>query len=167
MPKPLSADTATGSILHQWSVTEFTRYDRSRSWYAFMISVAAVLIVYGMWSNNFLFALIIILAGIILFLQEQREPIDVDFAISELGVVIGRRFYPYEELEHFFIVYRPPEVQTLFFETKNMLHPRVRVPLDDRNPIDIRHTLQAFLPEDTDRTEEPMSDMIARRWRLM
>lgn len=167
MPTSLLKDIPTGNVLHQWPVMEFTKYDRNRLWYAVMIPAALLLVAYGMISNNFLFSLIIILAGIILFLHEHQEPMTVNFAITELGIAIGNRFYPYDELTAFFIVYQPPEVQTLFFETKNILRPRIRVPLDDRNPVDIRHTLQAFLPEDTDRAEEPMSDMVARRWRLM
>lgn len=167
MPQTLRAGVQTGEILHHWTVQEYARYDRTVWWYVFMISVGLVFIVYGVLSSNFLFSLIILLAGIIFFLQSRAEPLAVDFQIAELGVRIGSRFYSYEELDGFFVIYHPPEVKTLFLETKHALRPRLRIPLMDANPVEVRHTLQAFLPEDVERTEEPMSDMISRRWGMM
>lgn len=167
MPKSIHTDVPTGDIFHSWQVEEFVKYDRNRLWHIFMIIAGLLLVVYGMMSNNFLFSLIIILAGIILFLHSHGEPLLIPFRIAELGVVVGDRFYPYDELDMFFIIYQPPEVKTLFLEPKSPLRPRLRIPLGDVNPVEVRHTLQAFLSEDTERNEEPMSDMIARRWRLL
>ena len=161
-------DLPMGETLYRWTIKEYEPYERNRAWYVFMVLVGLGLVFYGILSNNFLFSLIIILAGIILFLHEHQEPLLVNFEIAELGIVVGNRFYSYDELDAFFIIYQPPEVKTLFFETKDILRPRLRIPLEnDTNPLEVRHTLQTFLPEDVDRTEEPMSDMIARRWRLM
>lgn len=167
MPKTLQPDIMTGPVVHQWTVAEYTQYERNRFWYIFMISVAVMLVVWGMVSNNFLFSLIIILASIILYFQSHQEPLSVSFAIAELGVIVGNRFYPYDELTGFYIIYNPPEVKTLFLVTKNPIRPNIKVWLADVNPNDIRGTLQAFLTEDIESTEEPMSDMIARRWRLL
>lgn len=167
MPTTIRTDIQTGEILHRWSVEEYARYDRTIWWYVFMISVSLIFVVYGIFSSNFLFSLIIILAGIILFLQSRADPLVVDFQVAELGVLIGNRFYPYEELDGFFVIYNPPEVKMLFFETKSAVRPRLRIPLTDANPVEVRHTLQAFLPEDIECTEEPMSDMISRRLGIM
>ena len=89
------------------------------------------------------------------------------FQIAELGVIVGKRFYHYDELKSFYLVYQPPEVKTLFFETKNPLRPHLRVSLYDVNPLQVRDTLRQFLTEDLDHTEEPLSDMIARHWRIL
>jgi hypothetical protein len=167
MPKRLHTDVATGDLIHEWTVAEYAQYDRNRAWHIIMITLGVALVVYGMFANNFLFSLIIILAAIIFFLQSRAEPMSVLFQVAELGVIVGDRFYPYDELDSFFVIYNPPDVKIVFFETKNPLRPRLRVPLMDMNPVEVRHTLQEFLPEDTERTEEPMSDMIARQWRLM
>lgn len=167
MPQLLQTDIATGDILSRWDVEEYARHDRTRVWYVFMLAVGVGFVLYGVFTNNFLFSLIIILAAIILFFQSRTEPFSVTFQIAELGVMVGNRFYPYDELDSFFIVYNPPEVKTLFLETRSSLRPRLRIPLCEMNPVEVRHTLQAFLPEDLERTEEPMSDMISRRWGLM
>ena len=132
-----------------------------------MITIGLIFVLYGIFSNNFLFSLIIILTGIILFVHSRQEPMPLPFQIAELGVIVGKRFYHYDELKSFYLVYQPPEVKTLFFETKNPLRPHLRVSLYDVNPLQVRDTLRQFLTEDLDHTEEPLSDMIARHWRIL
>ncbi len=167
MPKRLEPNLPTGDILHSWTVEEFVQYARSRAWYVFMFVIGLALVGYGIFTNNFLFALVIILVAIILFLHAHQSPLEVPFNIAELGVAVGDRWYPYEELDSFYIIYNPPEVKMVFFEPKNLLRPRLRVPLQDMNPVEVRQTLTSYLPEDTERTEEPISDMIARHWRIL
>lgn len=164
MPKPLSQQPQTGAVLHEWAVREYEEHPRSPYWYIVMIILGILLVAYGFFTGNFLFALIIILAGIIVFLQSYEEPIQIPFRITELGIIISNRFYSYSEFEHFAIVYHPPEVKTLYLDTKSFSKPLIRIPLQDQNPVAIRHTLQEFLLEDLEREEEPLSDRIARNW---
>jgi hypothetical protein len=51
-------------------------------------------------------------------------------------------------------------------ETKNGMRPLVRIPLLDKNPIEVKHSLREFLLEDTDKEEEPVSDRLARNWQF-
>ncbi|HYE59801.1 MAG TPA: hypothetical protein VEA18_01290 [Candidatus Kapabacteria bacterium] len=166
MPKLLEQDIPTGDILHEWTLKEYHQHERGSTWYIVMITFGIILVLYGVISKNFLFSLIIILAAIILFLQSHQEAPDVPFAITELGVVINNRFYPFSELEDFYIIYQPPEVKTLFIHTKSTFRPTLRIPLMDNNPMEIRQTLREYLPENTEKEEEPLADTIARRWKL-
>jgi hypothetical protein len=69
-------------------------------------------------------------------------------------------------LRDFFIIYNPKEeVKMLFFETTG-LKPRLRIPLVDEDPTQIRKTLLNFLEEDLKQEDEPLSDYIARKWKL-
>ena len=45
----------------------------------------------------------IILFAIILFLQSHQLPPQVDFKITELGIIVGGRFYTYSEFNNFYI----------------------------------------------------------------
>lgn len=165
MPKQLTENQLIGDVLFEWIVPEYDKHERPRRWYMIMGTVAAVLILFGMFSGNFLFSLIIILAAIILFLQSQQEPLHVVFAITELGVIVGNRFYEYGELESFYIIYEPPDVKTMFIETDSIFRPRLRVPLVDMNPLDVQAVMRAYLLEDIEK-EEPYSDRFARNWRI-
>jgi len=164
MPEKITDQTLLGEVLHEWTVQEYEQHERNTAWYVVMIILSILLIGYGIFSGNFLFALIIILFAIILFLQSHQQPLQVPFQITELGVSLGNRFYLYSEFEDFYIIYNPPEVKTLFLETKNNLRPILRVPLLDKNPLEIKHSLREFLIENTEKENEPLSDRVARNW---
>lgn len=165
MPKQIDEQTLVGGILHEWTIQEYERHERGTFWYVFMISIGLALVLYALATQNFLFALIIILFAIILFLQSHQEPLQVQFQITELGVIISRRFYTWSEFNNYYIIYEPPHVKTLFLDTASTLRPVLRVPLLDMNPNEIRHTLNQYLTEDVEK-EEPLSDRMARNWRI-
>lgn len=128
--------------------------------------VGVSLLVYSIIDANYLFVLIIVLFGIILFLQEMQEPMDVTFAITETGVVVGRKFYSYSELENFWMIYNPPMVKTLYFLTKDLLKHRLQVALLDNDPRPIRDFLSQYLKEDLEQEDEPLSDKMGRTLKL-
>ncbi len=166
MPRPLTEETSIGEVHHRWIISEYEQHERGSWWYIAMITLGLALVLYGAFTLNFLFSLIIILAWIILFLQSKTAPAQVTFQITELGIAIASRFYPYSELVQFYIIYNPPEVKTLFIETKSSMRPTIRIPLLEENPVEIRETLRQYLLEDLEREEEPMSDTLARRWKI-
>ncbi len=165
MPQQITENTTIGNPLYEWAFPEYEKFSRGRLWYAIMISLGVIFIVYGMASGNFLFSLIIALFGIILFIQQHQDPHQIAFAITDLGIVVGNRFYTYSELEAFYIIYDPP-IKTLFFETKTTLHPVLHIPIQDQNPLDLRFALLEFLPEDLEKDAEPTSELAARNWKI-
>ncbi len=166
MPKVIDDSTIVGNPLMEWSVAEYDQHERPTAWYVLMTIIGVTLVGYGIFTNNFMFALIIILFAIVIFLQSHQDPIVIPFSITELGVVINNRLYTYSELTDFYIIYNPPEVKMLFLETKSSLRPRLRIPLMDENPNEVRELLLEFLEENLAKEEEPLSDMVARRWRI-
>lgn len=166
MPKTLTPDLPIGDIHHQWLVEEYEQHERGSWWYIIMISLGLVLVVYAMVTLNFLFALTIVLSAIIIFLQSHQTALQIPFAITELGVVVGSKFYQYNELGEFYIIYKPPEVKTIFIETKSIIRPTIRVHLHDQNPLEIRDTLRQYLPENVEKEEEPLAALAARRFKI-
>ncbi|MBU0597077.1 hypothetical protein KJ641_03470 [Patescibacteria group bacterium] len=166
MPIKIEEDTIVGSLKFEWTIQEYDQHERNRAWYFFMLVVGFILIIQAVLTGNFLFALIIILFAIILFLQSHQEPLQVPFQITELGIIISDRFYTWKEFESFYIIYQPPQVKTLFLETGSIWRPILRIPLLDNNPIEIKHTLREFLAEDLEKEEEPISDQLGRNWRI-
>jgi len=166
MPQAVTEQTLTGDVIHEWVVREYDRHDRGQLWYIGMTLAGMALVIYAVVTGNFLFALIIILAAIILFLQHHQEAQEVLFQITETGIVVGTKFYEYSELDSFYIIFNPPDVKTLFIETKSAVRPLVRIPLMDNNPLEIRNLMQEFLPEDLEKEEEPLSDTFARKWKI-
>lgn len=166
MPEQITDQTSIGDIVLEWTFPEYEKYSRSRRWYIIIGIVGAFFILYGMLTGNFLFSLIIALTGIILFLQQHQTPAEIPFAITDLGVIVSNRLYLYRELESFYIVYQPPEIKTLFLETKSVIRPLLRIPLQEQDPVEVRFSLLEFMTEDSEKEEEPMSDAASRNWKL-
>ena len=99
-----------------------------------------------------------------MFLQSHQDAPQIPFRITDLGIIVGNKFYDYSEFESFYIIYKLPLVKTLFLETKSVLQPAIRIPLLDNNPIEVKHSLREFLVEDMEKEEEPLADRAARNW---
>ena len=166
MPQTIREDTIIGDVHYAWRVKEYEQHARGNRWYAVSILAGLALIIYGIITGNFIFSLIIILFAIILFLQAHQHAPDVQFAVTELGIVIGSKFYTYSEFDVFYIIYAPPRVKTLFLDTKSIFRPILRVPLLDLNSVDITHSLREFLPEDLEKEDEPIADAWVRNWKI-
>ena|SRR3989344_9280896 len=160
------AEANTGRVVFDWVVNEYEKHDRSKRWYVLMAVVGAALLLYAVISGNYLFALIVVLFGIILFLQDMLQPAEVSFAITEAGIVVGNKFYPFKEITNYWMIYNPPEVKNIYFSTNNILKHRLQISLLDNDPRPIRDFLNQFLVEDLDQEEEPLSDRLGRVFKL-
>lgn len=167
MPKYITPDTQVGDVFHIWDVQEYEQHQRGRNWYILIALAGAFFIGYALWNSNPLFALVVVLSGVIIFLQAKQIPPSHQFAIAETGIVIGNKIYSYSEFEEFYIIYQPPAVKALFIETKDVTRPKMRIPLEDgMDPLDLRHTLRAYLPENIEKEEEPMMDSWVRKMKI-
>lgn len=166
MPKQLTPQLFIGDILHEWDVNEYEQYERPRNWYLVVGGLGLALVLFGVFTNNFLFTLIILLAGIIVFMQSQQTPLQVPVALTNRGIIIGRRFYSYDEFTEFYILFIPGQVKALFLETSSILQPRIQLPLDDVDATDIRETLRMYIEENFEKEEEPVSEQMRKMWRI-
>jgi hypothetical protein len=167
MPKVIDENSFVGEVLHEWSVPEYEQHLRNTAWFVIMGVLGFAFIAYAIFTGNFLFALIIVLFAIIIFLQSHQEPIIIPFRITELGLVVNNRFYTFSELNKFYIIFNPDdEVRMLYIEMASAMRPQLRIPLMDMDPNEVRMTLREFMEEDLEKEEEPFSDMFARKWRI-
>lgn len=159
-------NTKHGKILAEWQVPEYIRYAHSVSWYIFMGIVAAIFLVQAILSLNFLFIIIILLIASIVFLHERGTPEMLDFLIVEDGIVLGERFYAYKDLNEFWIIYEPPEVQILYFGLRQTFRHDLPIHLEDQNPVTIRQILLNHLEENIEKEEEATEERLARMLQL-
>ena len=121
-----------------------------------------VIILYSIFTANFLFAVIIVLIALIIFAQSHLSPIPIDFEISEDGLKLGDGFYPWREIKDFTILYQPPDVMKIYIDFKSNWRPHLSVPLDNQDPVKVRKILVKYLPENLERQAEPFSDQFSR-----
>ena len=152
--------------LISWDIPEYNDHTRSRRWYITAGIGALLLLLYSVFTANFLFALIIIIAAIILLIQDKRKSPAINFAITPEGIFLGKNFYEYSKFKSFWLYYEPDENKLLFFEFKNNVRPRISIPLLNKNPLHIRKILLKFLEEDLEKENEPLSEQLTRLLKL-
>lgn len=166
MPIPITEQTVVGNIHHQWSFPAYKHYKRKRSWFVLVGIALFILIFISMVQGNFLFPPILILFAIIIFVQSGQNSPDIHFSITELGIIVGNRFYEYKELTEFYFFYAPPTVESLYFETSSLTRPRIHVELNGEDPVAVRDTLLEYLEENLEKEEEPLTERFGREWMI-
>lgn len=155
-----------GRVLFEWKIKEFDKYKKDWQWIVGGVILGGGLLYYSIITGNFLFSIIIILAGFIALIREFIEPEEEIFQIMDAGVRFGERFFLYKEFNSFYIIYEPPAVKNLYLKFKNSVIPRLSVNLDTQNPLHVRDNLLEFLNEDIQEEDEAGSDFWARNLRL-
>lgn len=156
-----------GDEIIGWEIPEYDKHDRSKSWYIIATIAVIALLAYSFLTANFLFAVIIIVASLVIVIHDGREPDMVYFSITDEGVIIGRKFYDFDDIKDFAIVYKPKQgIKNLYFEFKSAVKHRLSIPLQDLNPLPIRDNLLRFLKEDLDRTDQSTSEGIAKMLKI-
>lgn len=147
-----------GEIFFQWKIPQFQVFERSFYWYILMIVVAVLLLIYCFLTKNIYFGLIIILGVFVIFLKTYNAPRMLTFKITEDGLVVGRQFIKYSNINSFYFIYRPP-VKKIFFDLKSVA-PDFSVPLGDLNPLAVREKLLEYLVEDVEKEYQSFDDQI-------
>lgn len=155
-----------GEPVLAWEVDEYPRVERSRRWYVLASLVATALIIYAVVTANFLFAVIVLMIGVITLATSFSEPTRVEVIFTTLGMVVGSRFYEYRAIKDFSLAYNPPLVKNLYVTFTSPLTPFLSIPLEDTDPNEIREHLMAYCQENLDRTEESLTDRLQRMYKL-
>jgi len=86
----------------EWQAHEFNYREKSVSWYWLSIIAAIIILSVSVWQKNFLFAIFIVIAEILVLVWAQKKPRIVDFRIDEKGLTVdGKKFYPYSSIGAF------------------------------------------------------------------
>ena len=163
------ASPASGheKIFFSWQIPEYEKHDRGRNWHIAAFGISLLLLLFSLATLNFLFALIIAISAFVIIMNHGQEPPLLEVVISESGLRIGNRFYDYDEIKNFAIVYKPQQgVKQLYLEFKSWYRHRLSLPLLDINPVLLRRALLEFLDEDKEREEPPLTESLARLLKL-
>ena len=153
-------------VLMSWDVDEYTRHDRGPMWYVVAAIIGTGLIIFALITANFLFAVIILMFGVISFVLHLREPSKIDVAITNLGIALSDSFISYKDIRDFSIVFNPPAVKLIYIDFKSSFKPLLAIPLENIDPNDAREILLQYVKENLSRTEETFTDLICRVYKI-
>ena len=160
-PEALSQDR----ILISWHAPEFIDHPRGPWWFAIagLLTLGAVL--YSLYTSSVTTALVFLLLAGVYFLTHNQAPRIIDIKVTELGIRVHETFYPYNTIRSFWLVYRPPFVQTLNLQTTKKTFPRLVIQLNGQDPIPLHDVLSKKIPE-VEGAEEGFVEATTRIFRL-
>lgn len=144
----------------EWTALEFDYYSKSKSWFVGFGIVAVLLALWGIWTKNIIFVILIGLSYFTLVVFAFKKPRGVQFAITPKGVNVDENLYNYDDLKSFWIFYEPPEVTEISLHSKKIATPYIKIPLGDQNPVEIRRMLIKYIPEI--KQETSLADNLSR-----
>lgn len=153
----------TSDALLEWSALEYEKRSFSVGKLLLAGGIALAFVLLGILTQNYFFIAFVVLAFSTLILYIKKEPKELEIAITQNGVYIGKRGYEFSKLKSFWVFNRP-ESRELSLETNITFSPFIRVPLENIGTEDLRAVLSKFLPEEEHK--EFISDQIARRLKL-
>lgn len=130
-----------------WRAREFEQKEKPLTWFLGLGMILLCLIVVGLLTKNYFFAVLVVLTGFVLVQYAIKEPRARTFVIEESDLVIDAQRYPFESFSSFWIFYDPPQLKELSFRSKQRFMPYVRIPLANQDPVVIRRALMKHLPE--------------------
>ena len=151
-----------GEEIFGWMVDEYERHERGPVWYAVAFLIGLSFVMYAIVTRNFLFAVVVIMAGVIIALSAMREPQQIPFLITTRGIALGHQFVPFKDLRSFWILYEPPQTKNLYVDFRSPITPHLVIPLGEQDPVELRQTLLEFLGENETQEEEPLTDVLGR-----
>ncbi len=131
----------------EWDAPEYYHEPRSADWFwSYGIIVASIAILSVLFSN-ILFAIFIILAGILAGYYAAREPDIIHCELQPLGILAGKIFYDYTDIKSFWVDDNHPHTKLVLISHK-ALSPHIVIPVDDiTHPIDITDYLIHYIPQ--------------------
>lgn len=133
--------------LLQWSSHLVQDFHRSSRWYLTAGTGLAILVIYSLFTGQWTFAAALtVFAGVYYYISVQETP-TVEVKVSDIGVKVGKRVYPYTDLKTFWVEYNPPYFQNLHLVTRNRFKPEVSIQIHQINVSDLRTILTRYIPE--------------------
>jgi hypothetical protein len=131
-----------------WDITTHEEREHGNLFYFSILAVMALLLIFAIWQNNFLFGVFVILAtGTILYLSTRRPPV-IAFALTENELIINNEVkHPYNHLAYFDVYsYSTNEIE-LFLVFKKRMRTMLRVPIWRSDKDRIVTFLQTKIPQ--------------------
>ena len=145
-----------------WEAAEFKQHSKTQIWYIIFAIVSLLLIGYAIYQKSLITTIAFILLSAVSLAFALKKPTKLTHHITSTGIVVGDIIYPYKTIKSFWIVYDPPQVKTLNFETTAYLNRFITVQLEAQDPVAVKVALKKYLVEDLDR-EESFSEALARK----
>ncbi|MCI0566544.1 hypothetical protein L0Y46_05125 [bacterium] len=134
----------------RWQALEYAHYEKTPDWYWGLGFLTFALAGFAIYLDNILFAVMICIGAFTVAMFASRKPDMVEYALTDRGIKVGNRLYPYQTLRHFWVHEKEgSDERKLFLESMKPLTPLITIPVnDDVRTEQVRGFLLPFMQED-------------------
>ncbi len=145
-----------------WRAAEFHYFEKDYLWYAGVVFIGLVLLVFALWQKSFFFAVFVVIATTLVVEFGKRRPRTIDYELNERGVLIdGKISVPYKAIESFHVRKRLGLLDEIVFRRAARVNPFIHLPIDEELAVRAREFLLEYIPEDEH--EPSIVEIIAER----
>ncbi len=144
----------------EWQTLEYDHTEKHSDWFWLVGLVALLGIIISIVTLNFLFAIVIVIAGFTVMMYGSRPPAVIKVALTRRGVQVKNQLYPYSDISAF-AIRDDEEPYKLILHIDRFFLPHVAIHLEDIPPEQVRTHLAQFLPEEPF-AEHPIELIIER-----
>lgn len=141
-----------------WEAPEHHHVEKNGDWFWILGIITMVAAVASFFFGNFLFAILILIAGTTVGFIANQEPKTIPFAVSTRGLRMGNTLYPYSTLECFYLDEDHPMGPQLLARSTKLFMPLIIMPVPPEYLEEIETILETRLPEE--HLEEPLANKL-------
>lgn len=150
--------------LLSWDAAEYVEHERDAKWFIVAGILTLGLFAYSLYTRDWFFAAVIVVLVIVSLKYLRMKPVLRRYGITRTGIHVDDKFYSYDQLHSFWIVFQPP-VKSLHILTNRKYLPVIDIQIMDQDSVLIKSILKKFIPEQEKRGEAPM-DKLSRMLRF-
>ncbi|MFH1533670.1 MAG: hypothetical protein ABID64_01955 [Nitrospirota bacterium] len=139
--------SAFDNTVISWTAPEHLRHKRGKIWKVIVAALLIAAIVTGMAHQAWTFSLAIVVFAIVYYLVNREPTKDVEVSISDIGIKVGKRKYPFTRIKSFWLVYEPPYTKSLYVKVDGELVVDISIQLNSQDPSEVREFLIEKIPE--------------------
>ena len=127
-----------------WTALEYEHKEKKPDWFWALGIVAVASSVASIIYKNYFFAILIILAMVMLAFLNLRKPQEVEIELNEKGIRVEDFFYPYKNLKSFYVHHGK-----LLVHSNRAFMPIITLPISDNvSEKEIGEFLKKYLKEE-------------------
>jgi hypothetical protein len=147
-----------------WEAPEYVQHEKGWKWFVLAGIAVLALIAYAVITSNWTLAVALIVLSAVYVWQHFYKPNHVEIIISEAGIKVGNREYPFHDIKSFWIYYNN-HVKSLNLRSNSRFLPDVSIQLGDQHPTELREFLCRHLRE-IEGKKETFSEHLIRLLKL-
>lgn len=151
----------TKKTIVKWEASETHLHHRGPVWKIIASLSLIAIIALGIYFQAKTFSLAILAFAVAHFVINRKPQRKITTEISELGITINKKFYPFSVIKKFWIICEPPHVNTLHLHIKGQLLGEIKLELENQNPETVRRALTGKVVE-LPNQHESVSEILLR-----